>query len=143
MQTIHHSATRSVLSLIEQLEAATSEDFSLVPKDEYARLKGVEEQLEVYERREDWLKKQIRGVKNLAVLMDRAESSSQTRALIGDLADALMALDSNPASSPRGNDSEVERMLYPASERPAATDTPFEQPRMQQIGVSNQDTRSD
>lgn len=30
----------------EQLEAATSEDFSLVPKDEYARLKGIEEQVE-------------------------------------------------------------------------------------------------
>ena len=33
-------------SLEEQLEAATSDDFSLVPKDEYARLKRLEEQLE-------------------------------------------------------------------------------------------------
>lgn len=41
-----YEAADALAGLVEQLQAATSEDFSLVPKDEYARLKGIEEQYE-------------------------------------------------------------------------------------------------
>ena len=57
---------------------------------------------------------------------------------------------SRPArSSPFAGESDISPERYaefiPASEpeRPAATDTPFEKPRMQQIGVSNQDTKAE
>lgn len=117
--------------LIEQLERATSPDFSLVPKDEYARLKGIEEQ---YEN----LKMQERA--NAQAFEDEGRENERLREQLEALErikDGAIAMGHEPLC---GSQCAICAALYeltavsaapsPAT-NPKPTDSPFPQPALE------------